>query len=79
MEHATNRDDSGYPVYVESFDSDSRYRRVRLRGVGCEPLEKEEFVPRVRQVFPGIDLDDPDQVHWADRPGQWPRWHPGEA
>ncbi|MFE2181294.1 hypothetical protein [Streptomyces sp. NPDC059455] len=79
MENATGPDESGYPVFVESIEVDSRYRMVRLRGLGCEPLEREEFEPRVRQVFPDIDLDDPAQVHWEDRPGQWPPWHPGEA
>ena len=26
-----------------------------------------------------IDLNDPGQVHWEDRPWEWPPWHPGEA
>ncbi|QKV91094.1 hypothetical protein HUT19_04520 [Streptomyces sp. NA02950] len=79
MTNTTNPVESGYPVFVEPFDEDSRYRLVRLRGLGCEPLEREEFEPRIRRAFPDIDFDDPEQVHWADRPGQWPAWHPGEA
>jgi hypothetical protein len=67
------------PVIVAPFDTDSRYRLVHIEGIGWQPLEREEFEPRVHQVFPELDLDDPDQVHWADRPGEWPRWHPGEA
>ncbi|MFB4195807.1 hypothetical protein [Streptomyces carpaticus] len=68
-----------YPVYVGSFGDDHRYRLVWLRGVGWEPLSEEEFEPRIRQLFPDIDLDDPEQVHWADRPQEWPAWHPGAA
>ncbi|MFI1963300.1 hypothetical protein ACH429_04030 [Streptomyces pathocidini] len=67
------------PVEVAPFDTDGRYRLVHLRGHGWEPLEREEFEPRVQQLFPDLDLDDPDQVHWSDRPGEWPAWHPGEA
>ncbi|MDH6108963.1 hypothetical protein P3T36_007535 [Kitasatospora sp. MAP12-15] len=66
-------------VEVAEFRTDSRYRLVHLKGVGWEPLAPEEFEPRLKQLFPGIDLDDPHQVHWADRPGEWPRWHAGEA
>lgn len=66
-------------VEIAEFRTDSRYRLVHLRGVGWEPLAPEEFEPRVKQVFPDIDLDDRRQVHWADRPGEWPSWHPGEA
>ena len=60
-------------VEVAAFDSDSRYRLVRLKGIGWEPLGEAEFELRVRQVFQDIDLDDPEQVYWADRPGEWPR------
>lgn len=66
-------------MFVGSFGDDHRYRLVWLRGIGWEPLEREEFEPRVREVFPDIDFDDPEQVRWADRPQEWPAWHPGEA
>ncbi|MGO4754709.1 hypothetical protein ACWDSL_44170 [Streptomyces sp. NPDC000941] len=79
MENATDPSESGHLVFVDAYDADTRYRRVWLRGPGWEPLEREEFEPRVRRLFPDIDLDDPEQVHWVDRPGQWPPWHPGEA
>ena len=72
----TGRD---YPVEVAPYESDNRYRRVRLSGRGWMPLEREEFEPRVHQAFPGLDLDDPSKVHWDDRPWEWPPWHPGEA
>ncbi len=68
-----------YPVVVAPYDSDSRYRRVWMRGVGWVQLEREEFELRIRRQFPDIDMDDPAQVHWEDRPWQWPPWHPGEA
>jgi hypothetical protein len=55
-------------VEVAAFHSDSRFRLVRLMGVGWEPMDGEEFERRVRRVFPDIDLNDPQQVHWADRP-----------
>lgn len=79
MENGTRPPESDYPVVVASFGSDHRYRLVRLRGIGWEPLEQEEFEPRIREVFPDIDLDDPSQVHWVDHPEEWPAWHPGEA
>ncbi|MDH2389289.1 MULTISPECIES: hypothetical protein [Streptomyces] len=79
MENPTTPEESGHLVDVAPYDADSRYRRVRFRGSGWESLEREEFEPRVRREFPDIDLDDPEQVHWADRPGEWPPWHPGEA
>jgi hypothetical protein len=65
-------------IDVAPYTSDSRYRLVRLAG-HTEPLAREEFVPRVHQLYPGLDLDDAEKVHWADRPWEWPRWHPGEA
>lgn len=68
-----------HKVDVAPLGSDHRYRRVHIRGVGWEELEREEFEPRVRRAFPDIDVSDPDQVHWADHPGEWPRWQPGEA
>lgn len=67
-----------YPVVVASFGSDHRYRLVRIRGVGWEPLGPEEFEPRIREVFPDIDFNDPDQVHWVDHPEEWPAGHSGE-
>ncbi|MEZ0070200.1 hypothetical protein ABIA32_006252 [Streptacidiphilus sp. MAP12-20] len=66
-------------VDVAPFAADNRYRLVRLGGGSTEPLAREEFVPRVHQLFPELDLDDAELVHWADRPWEWPRWHPGEA
>ncbi|QMU76983.1 hypothetical protein GXW83_16005 [Streptacidiphilus sp. PB12-B1b] len=62
-----------YLVEVAAFSSDTRYRLVRLMGVGWEPIGEGEFESRVRLVFPDIDLHDPEQVFWADRPGEWPR------
>jgi hypothetical protein len=80
MENApSSTPEQDVPVVVAPFDTDARYRLVHLRGLGWEPLEREEFDVRVRQVFPDLDLGDPEQVHWADRPGEWPKWHPGEA
>ena len=60
-------------VEVAPFSADTRYRLVRLMGVGWSPMDQDEFAARVRSVFGDIDLNDPDQVHWADRPGEWPR------
>ena len=60
-------------VEVAAFSADTRYRLVRLMGVGWSPMDEEEFATRVRAVFEDIDLNDPEQVHWADRPGEWPR------
>ncbi|MEU1621301.1 nucleotide exchange factor GrpE [Streptomyces sp. NPDC005722] len=68
-----------HKVDVAPLGSDHRYRRVHIRGVGWRELEREEFEPRVRRTFPDIEMSDPDQVHWADHPGEWPRWQPGEA
>ena len=65
-------------VEVAAFEADRRYRLVRL-GDHTEPLTREEFEPRIRREFPDIDLGDPRQLHWADRPWEWPAWHPGEA
>jgi hypothetical protein len=79
MENAPSTPEQDVTVVVAPFETDDRYRLVHLKGLGWEPLEREEFGPRVRQVFPGIDVDDPEQVHWSDRPGEWPAWHPGEA
>ncbi len=79
MTNTANQGEQEYLVVVAPYDSDSRYRRVRIKGGGWAPMEREEFEPRVRQAFPGIDLNDPRQVHWDDRPWEWPPWHPGEA
>jgi hypothetical protein len=68
-----------YLVVVAPYDSDSRYRRVHMKGTGWISLEREEFEPRIRRLFPDIDLNDPRQVHWDDHPWEWPPWHPGEA
>ena len=66
-------------VDIAPYAADSRYRLVRMGGGPTEPLAREEFVPRVHQLFPQLDLDDAELVHWADRPWEWPPWHPGEA
>ncbi|MFJ5214664.1 nucleotide exchange factor GrpE [Streptomyces sp. NPDC088354] len=68
-----------HKVDVAPLAEDHRYRRVHLRGVGWQQFEREEFELRVRDVFPDIDVSDPQQVHWADHPGEWPDWRPGEA
>lgn len=68
-----------HKVEVAPLAADHRYRRVHIQGVGWQELEREEFEPRVRGAFPDIDVSDPEQVHWADHPGEWPRWQPGEA
>ncbi|WP_236046151.1 hypothetical protein [Streptacidiphilus fuscans] len=65
-------------VDVAPYASDGRYRLVRL-GDHTEPLAREEFVPRIHQLYPQLDLDDAEMVHWADRPWEWPTWHPGQA
>ena len=49
-----------YPVVVAPYDSDSRYRRVWMRGVGWVQLEREEFELRIRRQFPDIDMDADD-------------------
>lgn len=68
-----------YPVVVGSFGDGSGYRLVWFRGLGWEPLAGDEFEHRVREVFPDIDLDDPEQVHWVDAPESWSAaWHPTE-
>lgn len=79
MENAPTAHKPEIPVIVAPFDTDRRYRLVHIQGIGWQPLEREEFELRVHQVFPDLDLDDPDQVHWSDHPGEWPKWHPGEA
>ncbi|WP_431781826.1 hypothetical protein [Streptomyces chumphonensis] len=62
-----------YRVVVGSFgDADHGYRLVWLRGIGWEPLTEEELEPRLREVFPDIDLADPEQVHWVDEEEAWP-------
>ncbi|MFC5911122.1 hypothetical protein [Streptacidiphilus monticola] len=66
-------------VEVEPLAADSRYRVLHLAGYGTTPVAREEFLPTIRRSFPGIDIDDPDQVHWADHPWEWPSWHPGQA
>ncbi|MEU1628774.1 hypothetical protein ABZ746_26385 [Streptomyces sp. NPDC020096] len=79
MKHTASATGQDYPVEVAPYETDSRYRRVHLKGIGWVPLEREEFEPRVHQAFPWLNLDDPRQVHWDDRPWEWPPWHPGEA
>ncbi|WP_236654454.1 hypothetical protein [Streptacidiphilus anmyonensis] len=66
-------------VDIAPYASDNRYRLVRMGGGQLEPLAREEFVPRVHQLYPELDLDDAELVHWADRPWEWPPWHPGAA
>jgi hypothetical protein len=73
MSDSTEPDAQHFLVEVAEFNSDTRYRLVRLMGVGWEPMGEEEFEARVRLVFPDIDLHDPSQVSWADRPEEWPR------
>ena len=63
----------GRVVEVAVFRTDTRYRLVWLLGVGWMPVCREAFEATVHQLFPGLDLDDPHRVHWADRPWQWPR------
>ncbi|WP_441247825.1 hypothetical protein [Kitasatospora sp. McL0602] len=67
------------PVEIAEYRTDSRYRLVHFRGTGWEPLAPEELEPRIKQLFPDVDPHDPVAVHWADRPWEWPAWHPGEA
>ncbi|MEY9877319.1 hypothetical protein ABH931_006843 [Streptacidiphilus sp. MAP12-33] len=66
-------------VDIAPYATDTRYRLVRMGDGPMEPLAREEFVPRVHQRFPELDLDDAELVHWSDRPWQWPPWHPGQA
>jgi hypothetical protein len=66
-------------VEIAEFRTDSRYRLVHFRGHGWEPLAPEELEPRIKQLFPDVDPHDPERVVWADRPWEWPAWHPGEA
>lgn len=66
-------------VEIAEFRTDSRYRLVHFEGHGWEPLAPEEFEPRIHQLFPDLDPRDPVRVRWADRPWEWPAWHPGEA
>ncbi|MBB1244206.1 hypothetical protein GL263_11645 [Streptomyces durbertensis] len=73
------RTDDGPLVRVDEFAKDSRYRIVHFRGEGRQPLGPEEFEPEIRHRFPDLDPHDPEQVVWADRPWEWPEWHPGEA
>ncbi|MHA6758457.1 hypothetical protein [Streptacidiphilus sp. PAMC 29251] len=61
------------PVEVSPFHTDSRYRLVRMDGVGWSPMSAHEFQDSVLAAFPSIDLQDPTQVSWHDRPWQWPR------
>ena len=73
MDESASREPKHHLVEVAGFHSDTRFRLVRLMGIGWEPMDGAEFENRVRQVFPDIDFNDPQQVHWADRPGEWPR------
>ncbi|WFB10362.1 hypothetical protein LRS74_27480 [Streptomyces sp. LX-29] len=77
----TTQQQSPYLVEVAELSADSRYRVVHFLGRAehTEPLGPEEFEPRLRQQFPGLDPHDDRKVHWADHPWEWPRWHPGEA
>ena len=60
-------------VEVSAYATDSRYRLVRLEGVGWAPMSAGEFQDRVSAAFPDLDLADPRHVRWQDRPWQWPR------
>jgi hypothetical protein len=73
MDASDSQEPKHHLVEVAGFHSDSRYRLVRLMGIGWEPMSGAEFENRIRQVFPDIDFNDPTQVKWADRPGEWPR------
>ncbi|WP_344467220.1 hypothetical protein [Kitasatospora kazusensis] len=78
----TNRDSNapaGPLVEVAEFRTDSRYRLAHFHGAGWEPVDPQEFEARLKQFFPDLDPHDPEQVRWADRPWEWPAWHPGEA
>ncbi|MFE0463243.1 hypothetical protein ACFW1A_28725 [Kitasatospora sp. NPDC058965] len=75
----TNSYQSDPLIDVAALSADSRYRLVRFKGHGTEPVDEQEFRAEASRFFPTIDLDDPDQVHWADHPWEWPTWHPGEA
>ncbi|AEW98777.1 hypothetical protein SCATT_p05840 (plasmid) [Streptantibioticus cattleyicolor NRRL 8057 = DSM 46488] len=70
---------AGHPVEIAPLAENHRYRLVSIDGGPAEPMEREEFEVRARRAHPTIDLGDPGQVHWADHPGEWPPWHPGEA
>ncbi|MFI9273259.1 hypothetical protein ACIGXM_21425 [Kitasatospora sp. NPDC052896] len=78
-----NRNASATPgeplIEVAEFRTDSRYRLAHFKGHGWEPVDPQEFKAEAMRLFPGIDLEDPRQVHWEDRPWEWPAWHPGEA
>ncbi|MCZ7414014.1 MULTISPECIES: hypothetical protein [unclassified Streptomyces] len=66
-------DEPRYRVVVGSFgDGDHGYRLVWLRGVGWEPVAEKDLERRVREVFPDIDLSDPEQVHWVGADESWP-------
>ncbi|MFC1432047.1 hypothetical protein ACEZDB_15480 [Streptacidiphilus sp. N1-3] len=60
-------------VEISAFHTDTRYRLVRMGGLGWSPMSAHEFEDSVRAAFPDIDLEDPAQVDWSDRPWQWPR------
>ncbi|MCQ4079826.1 hypothetical protein NGB36_04270 [Streptomyces sp. RB6PN25] len=78
-EHAAKGEPPRPRVEVAEFAKDTRYRLVRIGEASWEPLEREEFEVEVRRAYPDIDLHDAKQVHWADRPWEWPAWHQGEA
>ncbi|WP_327070336.1 hypothetical protein OG500_32200 [Kitasatospora sp. NBC_01250] len=66
-------------VEVAPLGSDNRYRLVRFKGHDWEPVDRQEFRAEAARLFPGLDLEDSEQVEWQDHPWEWPNWHPGEA
>jgi hypothetical protein len=64
---------------VAGLEADTRYRMVRFRGHGWEPVDEQEFRAEGARLFPDADLTEPGRVAWQDHPWEWPAWHPGEA
>jgi hypothetical protein len=67
---------SDRPVYIGEYNPQDRERYVHVvqpsgetvRGLIGNLDELAAFVERVR---PGTNIDDPEQVHWVDHPGEW--------
>jgi hypothetical protein len=65
------------PVLVSAYDPDGDFRFVQVfRPNGTLTQQQpctshREFAHFVRTERPDVDVDDPAQVFWTDRPGEW--------
>lgn len=64
------------PIYISAYNANDRDRQVRIvrhdGAVITEPCSSQaQLDALVQQHRPGADLNDPVQVYWVDRPGEW--------